>query len=559
MTANPYMQTMHKHPLPAEQRPLDLYMEVLDVRVLAAYPELLNEICREIALAGVDELNIHGALNTACACLKVPGFEAAGTEDTQQADSFSQVFRTLKAQGVKLVLSGAEPTIPEGFFDHYPEARNVSNGLLYQYFESRIYTLFQIFPNVDTVQFHMFETGLLNDQDLFRQLFWAPDSGIPGPSLFTGYKQTCTTTDYIVEIMTAFSSGAKRAGKSFSFLTFCHYPYQERLVIDALKALDIRAQITLDHKCQPGDWDPFRPANNVMLQVTDRGPSKIKFDGVGEYWGQGLHPYCYPDEIQARLIAALEKNQSISSVGMRVHWMGTRTLFGKPDEINWFALRRLAKNPYTPIEDIWHEWALMRFGKAAADRVISALRRSQKIVNLSHYIRGAWAQQHSRMASLNYFMAQILMTGRAQMEWTPDNFIDNMLLRDLIFNPREHNINTVLEDRYEALRLVNLSIEDIEAARADLTDEAYTMLREQFSRLKVYVEMCIPHVEAGLRCMMQKVNPSPENRERIKAPLLSLSSLADRFESGELDAHPFIPVNILRDFIRDAEAFMLEN
>ena len=77
-------------------------------------------------------------------------------------------------------------------------------------------------------------------------------------------------------------------------------------------------------------------------------------------------PYCYPEEIQQRLQHALRNNPSINSLGMRVLWAGGRSVFGNPNEVNFYALSQLAKDPDRPIEEIWGDWAEKRFGKAAA-------------------------------------------------------------------------------------------------------------------------------------------------------------------------------------------------
>ena len=79
-------------------------------------------------------------------------------------------------------------------------------------------------------------------------------------------------------------------------------------MIEALKNRDRNYPFVLDHKCQPGDWHPFKPANNIMKTITDL-EAQLQFDGTGEYYGQSLMPYCYPEEIQARVQHALSMNQ----------------------------------------------------------------------------------------------------------------------------------------------------------------------------------------------------------------------------------------------------------
>ncbi len=552
----PYGKSPHGQQSLHRRKSLELYMEILDVQEPMNNDKFFATIKEAAKEYHVGEINIHGGLTDANGMIEVPGFpKLKQAPDRKQLADMRRMLLELKELGLSITLSGGEPRIPEDFLQAYPEAHNVSNGILWAYFEASTRQLFLDIPEADTVQFHLFETELLNDQNIFRDFWWAGDGSFDR-HLHTGPVSIYTQADFVTELLAAFSRGAESAGGKFSLLTFCHYPYQERLVIESLRKLDHNFHIVLDHKCQPGDWDPFRPANNVMLEVHDRGPSKMKFDGVGEYWGQGEMPCCYPDEMQGRLIHALENNDSISSIGMRVHWEFDRVLFGKPNEINWYALYRLSKDPYTPIEDIWNDWAVERFGEKASGKVISALRRTSEIIRLSYYIVGAWAQQHSRMATLEYFIAQILHTGRAQMEWTPQHFVDNMTLRDIMCNPREHTVLTVVRDREEALRLCALSIGEIKSAKGILQPEKYEMLMTQFERLHVFVGMCIPHVEACMRCWVQMNNPSDDNLEKIELPIANLEKLARQMEDNEIPAHPLIPIKSIHDLVEEIRVFL---
>ena len=64
------------------------------------------------------------------------------------------------------------------------------------------------------------------------------------------------------------------------------------------------------------------------------------------------------------------------------------------DSINDAAFYRLAWNIYTNIDDIWLRWSEERFGKEAAQSMVSVLKMTDEVVNKSIYVRGACANRH---------------------------------------------------------------------------------------------------------------------------------------------------------------------
>ena len=332
-------------------------------------------------------------------------------------------------------------------------------------------------------------------------------------------------------------------------LTFSHYPWQENLLIEALQQIDRGVPLLLNHKSQPGDWDPFRGRNNVMVAVPDR-EAMMLFDGVGEYWGQGQMPYCFPEEIQSRLQDALRHNRGINSVGMRVHWGFGYTLFGSFNEVNFYALSRLAKDPYLSIDRLWRDWAEKRFGKQAAPKMIEALRRSDQIGKRTFYFRGMWVQQHSRIADLPYLEAQVLHTGRSMIQWCPQNMEDNQLIDEFMYHPGERTIRVAIADRREALRLNRLSMADVESVKAMLPAAEYRLAVAQFTLQRHFVETSIPHIEAFLRYWIQRNTPSAENLAKLEPPLRALESKADEVARLYQEKLPLFTAQSIRTYVR---------
>ncbi len=108
---------------------------------------LTAQLDGSVAEYGVGEVNFHGANGIVDQLVNVPAFPKVDRAVDQAA--IAQLRGKLahfKARGLKITISGAEPILQSDFFDKYPEARDVSNGLLWKYFENRTAEVFRRFP-----------------------------------------------------------------------------------------------------------------------------------------------------------------------------------------------------------------------------------------------------------------------------------------------------------------------------------------------------------------------------------------------------------------------------
>jgi hypothetical protein len=493
------------------------------------YYSLLQLTKEKVLKYNIDEIRVGGNYYD---CIKMPDFPLVKTFDRQELiNKLRSELQWFKKNGIKLTLyMGGEPLFTcnvrsspdaNSFFDLYPEAKFLDNGMFWKFLEERTYLLFQLIPEADALSFHLWETPLLDDLNYFTGLRWQKDN-----RWYLGSNQYFSQSDYLTEMIAAYSRGANKAGKEMAVLSFCHYPHQEKLLIESFTELERRnTPMSFIHKSQPGDWDPYRGPNNVMLNT--HGKSLILFDGVGEYWGGSRVPYCFPEEIQYRLINALDNNKNIESVGMRVFdYFDDGNLFENFNEINFYALYKYSKNPQTPVEEIWKEWANMRFGEKAAPKIIEALKRTDDIGKKIYYFRGIWVQQHSQIASLEYMEAQVLHTGRAMLTWYPDNIIDNGLINDFMYHPTEEIIRIAVNDRKDALSMCDQSIQDVESVKNWLQKAEYQKLIGQLNVQKRFTEVTILHIEAYLRFKMYKNDPDQENYNKLQKVLAAIEELA---------------------------------
>ncbi|MDD4922878.1 MAG: hypothetical protein PHS30_10440, partial [Bacteroidales bacterium] len=473
--------------------------------------------------------------------LSCKGYEKLEAKpDAKFISQYRGYYKRIKNKGVSLVISGGEPVAPANLFEKYPEMKNFNNGKFWQFIENKTKELYDVIPEMDCFEIYLWETPMCHDDKSFPDAEYNRAYGYPYYSYADNFK-------YMFD---AFSRAAQSKNKEFMLLTFSHFPYQEKIMIDALKNRDKNYPFLLDHKGQPGDWAPFKPANNIMQAVTDM-PAMLQFDGTGEYWGQSLTPYCYPEEIQARIQHALTANQNINTLNMRTNWMNG-SLFGKPNEINFYALSKLADDPFTPIETIWKGWASERFGEKASDKVISALKRTDDIGRRIFYVDGVWIFCHSAMSNLPYLESHVINYAKCMFELKPEEIMGNYRLNELLNYPREYLIQEILAERDDAIRLNALSLQDIEDAKKDLKPEDYKLLNEQLTRQRDLAIAAKPHMEAFIRYRIEKMNApekGPVNRQKLELCLQKMEKMGIEMNKVYQDKFPFLKSSLFQEYV----------
>lgn len=514
---------------------------------------------KKIIEYGIDEVRIYGGNAITYKYLDIEGFpEVKQTGNAEELELFRRGLRWFEDNNVRVTLSGGEPSLPgisyypdgktQSFFDLYPEAKYLDSGILWKFYEERTYAIFKKFPEVDATDFFLWETPILDDLNYFTGIKWQKSL-----AWHKGTNQYYSHADYLTEFMSAVTRGANRAGKDFSIMTFSHYPHQERLLLESLTEIEKRkVPLRMVHKSQPGDWDPYKGPNNIMMQTN--GPASMLFDGLGEYWGRGLIPYCFPEEIQSRLQHALKHNQNIHTLAMRTFWENDQKLFDHYNEINLFSLSRSAEKPDADVEQIWLDWASGRFGEKAAPKVIEALKRTDDIGKLVYYYRGIWVQEHSQMANLDYMTAQVLHTGRAMLEWSPENKEDNALIEAFMYRPTEEIIESAVRDRKKAIALSEASVADVNSVKDELATAEYERLIFELELQKQFSQLSELHIETYLRYIIQRDNPNTKNGELLEERLVAMENMAASIDKIYGYDNFIVSGGRIRKFIGDIRA-----
>lgn len=462
--------------------------------------------------------------------------------DQDYINRYRSYFQKLKEKGVYLVLGGNEPILPTNLLEKYPEMKDIYNWKLWKFIEDKTKELFDVIPEMDFYYIYLWETPTINSDIQFQDFRTRTNL-----NKYPYYSDA----DYLKYLMDAYSKAAHSRNKNFMIMSHSHFPYQEQIMIEACKETDKNYPFIIQYKHGAGDFSPFQPFSNVLLSITDR-EGHFMFDGAGEYVGNSLVPYCFPEEIQANVQKALTSNPGISTLVMRTHW-GPNILFDTPNEVNFYTLYRLAEDPFTPVETIWDDWVTERFGPKAKEKVISALKRSDEIGKKIFFVDGLRAFNHSKFADLPYTESRFVNLAKSNARWKPYDVMGNYRANELLNYPREYLIKEIHADRDEALRLINLSLKDIEDVKKELRPEDYKLLKDQFTRQKDLANVSKLHLEAFFRYRIEKtgaMEKGEENRRKLELCLNDMEKMAVEIEK-EKRGFLLLEPAMIRKYIND--------
>ena len=538
-------------PRRAHTNKLALFAEVLYESYIEPQHRAWSENLARYAIEfDFNHINIHGAPFLKFIELRdYPAISKSLEEEIiAERARFREILEKYKQNGIQVTLGSGGVQMPENLFAQYPEARNINSGLLAEIIESMVVEYFEAIPEADALEIFFWEAMLVNDGHLIcPEMYWGGEDKLTRFDSYPYY----SPEDFLADLINAYGRGAERAGKQLNILTFSHFRWQEELLIGALKRVDRSLPIVLDHKCQPGDWTPKRLTNNV-LEAFPAWSAQMLFDGAGEYWGQCRIPYCYPEEVAHRLQHALDMNPSIQEVGMRVMW-AFDSVFGNFNEINLFALKKLAGDPFTDLGEIWDEWTRLRFGDGA-QIARRALIRTGEICNRIFYIEGAWVFNHSEISSLTYLESHLVNFAKAMIEWNADDFTLKGRLREVLLAPGAYTLDWVLGSREEALRLAELSLCEVRSAQALFPIDEYAKLVYQLELLVDVCRMAYIHMEQFMRYWITKIRPDAapaDQPERFHEACAQMLALADAFDARYGDREPMITARKMREYVQD--------
>lgn len=425
--------------------------------------------------------------------------------------------------------------VPAQFFRHGKV--NLNDTATWLWLRERYRTLFQVLPEIDGVILTLTETRYRVDDD--NEIL---SSLLPAERL-------AKAINTIYEVCREF-------GKSLYVRTFTWVPKGLTWMVEALR--HVPDEVRVMSKEAWGDWFQYSPYN-PFIGIMGNHPQIMEFDLWGEYAGNSHLPWCYPDYMKDRLRDGLKKG-IVGAVG-RVHNLDRvpreyhGASFSTPSEFNIYALSRLLDNPETEVEEIWQQWTSERFGDRAAPYVISALKRTNDIVQKTFFLSGFVFLSDRHPTFMKAETREHIGFGvRFHSQWNPAL----KLLGEPLLHPTEETVIRVTHEKDEAFSLCQKSLSDLEKARAFLKEPDYVALKRSFERALMITRVWRALGRITVRYRWMRRANLPEPRRDLAQDGMELSRLADEIEWEYGGEFPLVAPENLRVFWQEVENLLSE-
>ncbi len=330
------------------------------------------------------------------------------------------------------------------------------NGPYLQLIEAKITEFFENIPEID---------GLVMTP--YEALF---------PIIHVVNKKKNPPEQNLRNVMNVFKQVCDKYKKRFVARTFASTDEDYALINKVILSMNLKSDLYTSMKVVPFDWHPFLPIHPIIegLKATKR---IVELDLMGEYYGQGVVPCCFPEEIK-RYIRHL-KGAEVTRIVGRVDRMGVRTM-DTANEINVYAMTKFMQNPDADIDDVYNEWATAKWGTNTAKAVIPGLKRTFEIAKKAFYIdqhlQSHWQFPDFLMLKwarfFGYFKPGEPMR-RANLEWA------------IISGRIAPTWEEIIADKDKAISLIQNCLDDLAKSRKDVRKDVYDYLLDGYKKFMV--------------------------------------------------------------------------
>ncbi len=356
--------------------------------------------------------------------------------------------------------------------------------------------------------------------------------------------------DRFARVIDTIDAVCRRFQKEFVVRSFLYEPQQMEWFKEGYAKTD--KHVMVQTKCEPHDWDPFYP-DDAMIGAFPGRKQIIEFDGSSEYTGKNRIPYTQPEYFERRWRYDLAR-PGVAGYNIRVDHDGYDALH-TPNEINIYAMWRFTQDPHVTGADVWKEWTVKRYGKAAAPEIEQALRPTFDIVNESFFALQFWITNHSRLPSFRY--ADEHLHSRTMAKWYPGE-AKYQELEDRLARPDPELLERILAEKDDAIARAHGALLHLRNAKAQLTPEQYDDLYWRLSLAERTAIVWKLHAEAlfGYKALASD-HRAPGLADRVERALAALKAEAGISEADpQIGAAPPASAAEIREFVADLEARM---
>jgi hypothetical protein len=277
-------------------------------------------------------------------------------------------------------------------------------------------------------------------------------------------------------VMNVFKNACNKYGKRFVARTFASTDEDYALINKVILSMNLKSDLYTSMKVVPFDWHPFLPIHPIIedLKATKR---IVELDLMGEYYGQGVVPCCFPEEIK-RYIRHL-KGAGVRHIVGRVDRMGVRTM-DTANEVNVYAMTKFMQDINADVDEIYNEWATAKWDAKTAKSVIGGLKRTFEIAKKAFYIdqhlQSHWQFPDFLMLKwarfFGYFKPGEPMR-RANLEWA------------IISGRIAPTWEKIIADKDKAISLIQSCLDDLAKSRKDVRKDVYDYLLDGYKKFMV--------------------------------------------------------------------------
>ncbi len=305
------------------------------------------------------------------------------------------------------------------------------------------------------------------------------------PIIHVANKEKNPPTRNITNVMNVFKRACEQNNKRFVIRPFAalaeDYAYLKEVILDMNRKSDFFVEI----KVQPSDWHPFLPMNPVIEDLSET-KRIIEMELVGEYYGAGFVPVCFPEQVKRQI--KYIKSKDIKCVAGRVERLGIRAM-DIANDVNVFAMTACWNNPDADIDQVYNDWAKSKWDDETARHIIPILKRTFDIVKKTFYL-DQHLQSHCQFPDFEmlkwarffgYFKEGEPLS-RTEDEW------------GIISNRISPTWEQIIAEKDQAIREIQNCLDDVEKARSSISKDAYEYLIDGFAKFmaiaKAFRQLC---------------------------------------------------------------------
>jgi len=346
------------------------------------------------------------------------------------------------------------------------DKRVVLNDALWSWLQERYKKAFELVPEIDGVVLTYAET----------------EYKVYGSKIVSDLSRA----GRISKLIDVIADVCQQYGKTLFVRTFVYEPDELQAIEEALamiaKTAGQRGNVVVMSKCVPHDWTPYYPYNPLLGRSAGL-PQIVEIDLGQEFTGKSKILHCEVGYV--KYVLRYARSKGVVGAVARVERRNNQRALDTPNEVNIHAFGRLLDDPTLSTEKLWYEWVTKRYGQKAAPHVIEALKPTFEITNLTFFPLEYWITNHSLVPDWSYAYGHI--TSRQNAKWIASP--KQELARDELLHPTRMTLMKINSEKDLALKLSELSLQELEKAKVHLSKADYVKLRHylEFGRDNVEV------------------------------------------------------------------------